>query len=315
MPNNSSRPGHFVASLDDTPLAAVDSVDESEKARSSFADAWDAMRGRPTFWISLVLIALIAVVSAFPSLFTQTAPNLGCLLPDSNAGPEAGHPFGFTRQGCDIYSRVIYGAQASVTVGLLATLLVTVFGAVIGALAGFYGGFLDAFVSRIGDIFFAIPTVLGAIVLMSVLPTRTPVTVALVLALFAWPQIARIMRGSVVSAKNADYVTASIALGVSRFRILVRHVVPNAIAPVIVVATTSLGTFIVAEATLSFLGIGLPPSVMSWGNDIGQARASIATAPMVLFYPAAALSLTVLSFLILGDVVRDALDPKARARR
>jgi oligopeptide transport system permease protein len=315
MQNNSSGQSHFVAKLDDTPMAAVDSVDESDKARSSFADAWDAMRGRPTFWISLVLIALIAVVAVFPSWFTQTNPALGCLLPDSNGGPEEGHPFGFTRQGCDIYARVVYGAQASVTVGLLATLLVTVFGGVIGALAGFYGGFLDALVSRIGDIFFAIPTVLGAIVLMSVLPTRTPVTVALVLALFAWPQIARIMRGSVVSAKNADYVTASTALGVSRFRILVRHVVPNAIAPVIVVATTSLGTFIVAEATLSFLGIGLPPDVMSWGNDIGQARASIATAPMVLFYPAAALSLTVLSFLILGDVVRDALDPKARARR
>lgn len=315
MQNSSSGPGHFVAQLDDTPLAAVDSVDESEKARSSFADAWDAMRGRPMFWISLVMIALILVVAAFPNLFTQTKPNLGCLLPDSNGGPESGHPFGFTRQGCDIYSRVIFGAQASVTVGILATVLVTVFGGIIGALAGFYGGFLDAVVSRIGDIFFAIPTVLGAIVLMSVLPTRTPVTVALVLALFAWPQIARIMRGSVVAAKNADYVTASIALGVSRFRILVRHVVPNAIAPVIVVATTSLGTFIVAEATLSFLGIGLPPDVMSWGNDIGQARASIATAPMVLFYPAAALSLTVLSFLVLGDVVRDALDPKARARR
>jgi oligopeptide transport system permease protein len=210
---------------------------------------------------------------------------------------------------------VIFGTQASVTVGLLATILVTVFGSIVGALAGYYGGIFDAIVSRVGDIFFAIPTILGAIVLMSVLPSRTAITVALVLGLFAWPQIARIMRGAVLSAKNADYVMASTALGVSKFRILVRHVIPNAIAPVIVVATTSLGTFIVAEATLSFLGIGLPPSVMSWGNDISQARTSIQTAPMVLFYPAAALSVTVLSFLMLGDVVRDALDPQARARR
>jgi oligopeptide transport system permease protein len=150
---------------------------------------------------------------------------------------------------------------------------------------------------------------------MSVLPVRNPATVALVLAFFAWPQVARIMRGSVLAARSSDYVSASVALGVSRFRILIRHVLPNSIAPVIVLATVLLGTMIVAEATLSFLGIGLPPSVMSWGNDIGQARSSVRTDPQVLLYPSVALSLTVLSFLMLGDVVRDALDPKARARR
>lgn len=316
MPSNSlSTPGHYVADISETPIVAVDSIDETEKARSSWADAWDAMRTRPMFWISSVLIVAIVIVALFPSWFAHTAPNSGCLLPDSNGGPEAGHPFGFTRQGCDIYARVIFGTQASVTVGLLATVLVTLFGSLVGALAGYYGGVFDAIVSRVGDIFFAIPTILGAIVLMSVLPERTALTVALVLSIFAWPQIARIMRGAVLSAKSADYVMASTALGVSKFKILIRHVVPNAIAPVIVVATTSLGTFIVAEATLSFLGIGLPPNVMSWGNDISQARTSIQTAPMVLFYPAAALSVTVLSFLMLGDVVRDALDPQARARR
>lgn len=307
--------GHFVAPLEETPVAAIDKLDESQKARSTWADAWESMRRRPTFWISAVLILIIAVVAMFPGLFTSVPPNSNCLLANSNGGPQAGHPFGFTRQGCDVYSRVIFGTQASVTVGLLATLLVTLVGIVIGSLAGFYGGFLDSFVSRVGDIFFAIPTVLGAIVLMSVLPDRTPVTVALVLAIFAWPQVARIMRGAVLSAKNSDYVMASVALGVSKFKILLRHVIPNAIAPVIVIATVSLGTFIVAESTLSFLGIGLPPSVMSWGNDIGQARTSIRTSPQTLLYPAAALSLTVLSFLMLGDVVRDALDPKARARR
>src|SRR5690554_348730 len=225
------------------------------------------------------------------------------------------HPLGFTRQGCDIYSRVIFGTQASVTVGLLTTVLVSLFGGIVGALAGFYGGFFDALVSRVGDIFFAVPTVLGAIVLMSVIPVRSAATVALVLALFAWPQIARIMRGAVLTARNSDYVTASIALGVSKFKILVRHVIPNAIAPVIVIATVSLGIFIVAEATLSFLGIGLPTNVMSWGNDISQARTSLRTEPQVLLYPSAALSITVLSFLMLGDVVRDALDPESRARR
>ena len=321
MPDNTTanqkRGGqeHYIAALEETPVAPIDRLDESQKARSTWADAWEAMRRRPMFWISSVMILIIVIVAAFPSWFAYVPPNSECFLANSNDGPQAGHPLGFTRQGCDIYSRIIFGTQASVTVGLMSTALVTLFGGIIGALAGFYGGFFDAIVSRIGDIFFAIPTVLGAIVLMSVLPIRTAATVALVLALFAWPQIARIMRGAVLTARNSDYVTASIALGVSKFKILVRHVIPNAIAPVIVIATVSLGTFIVAEATLSFLGIGLPTTVMSWGNDIGQARTSIRTSPQILLLPSAALSITVLSFLMLGDVVRDALDPEARARR
>jgi oligopeptide transport system permease protein len=313
--NNRIEQGHFVAALEDTPIAEVDNIDESEKARSTWNDAWDSMKRRPTFWVSSVLILLIIVIAAFPTLFTSVSPRLDCYLSDSNGAPQSGHPLGFTRLGCDVYSRIIHGTQASVTVGLLATLIVTLFGGIVGALAGYYGGVLDAFVSRVGDIFFAIPTVLGAIVLMSVLPVRTAVTVALVLSLFAWPQVARIMRGSVLSARNSDYVQASQALGVSNFKILVRHVIPNAIPPVIVVATVSLGTFIVAEATLSFLGIGLPTDIMSWGADIGSARTSIRTSPQALIYPSIALSLTVLAFLMLGDVVRDALDPKARARR
>ena len=314
MPNKSGQ-AHFVAELEDTPVAPVDRLDESQKARSTWADAWDSMRRRPMFWISSVLILIIALVALFPGMFTSVSPNLGCQLANSNGAPTAGHPFGFTRQGCDVYARTIFGTQASVTVGLLATALVTLIGVVVGALAGYYGGWLDAVVSRIGDIFFAIPTILGAIVLMSVLPAATPTSVAFVLSIFAWPQIARIMRGAVLSATNSDYVMASTALGVSKFRILLRHVIPNAIAPVIVIATVSLGTFIVAEATLSFLGVGLPTSVMSWGNDIGQAQTSLVTSPQVLLYPAAALSITVLAFLMLGDILRDALDPKARALR
>jgi len=317
MPSKTPLPGqeHFVADLEETPIAAVDKVDESEKARSTWAEAWLFMRKRPAFWISSSLILLIVVVALAPGLFTQTSPNTGCYLSNSAGEPTAGHPFGFTKQGCDIFARVIYGTQGSLTVGLLAMLLVFLVGGITGALAGYYGGILDAIVSRVGDIFFAIPLLLGAIVLISVLPDRGPLTVALVLTFFAWPQTARITRSSVIQARNSDYVQASIALGVSKFRILLRHVIPNAIAPVIVITTITLGTFIVAEATLSFLGIGLPPSIMSWGNDIGQARSSVRTDPQILLYPSAALSLTVLSFLLLGDVVRDALDPKARARR
>jgi oligopeptide transport system permease protein len=310
------RPGqeHFIASLADTPLAEVDQVDETGKARSTWTDAWESMRRRPTFWISASLIFVIVIVAIFPGLFASADPR-ECYLKFSNGDPQAGHPLGFNRQGCDVYSRIIFGTQASVTIGLLTTIIVTIFGGIIGALAGFYGGLLDSVVSRVGDVFFAVPTVLGAIVLFSVISVRDAVTVSLVLSLFAWPQIARIMRGAVLSARNSDYVTASAALGVSRFKTLIRHVIPNAIAPVIVVATVSLGIFIVAEATLGFLGIGLPPTVMSWGNEINQAQVTVRTHPQTLLLPSAALSITVLGFLMFGDVVRDALDPEARARR
>jgi oligopeptide transport system permease protein len=186
-----------------------------------------------------------------------------------------------------------------------------------GALAGYYGGWVDAVLARINDIFFALPLILGAIVLMQLPVFRTNRNVwslVLILIIFGWPQIARITRGAVIEVRNADFVTAARSLGVSRFRSLMRHVLPNSLAPIIVVATISLGTFIVAESTLSFLGIGLPPSVMSWGNDIQSAQASLRSNPMPLIYPAIALSITVLSFIMLGDALRDALDPKARKR-
>lgn len=137
---------------------------------------------------------------------------------------------------------------------------------------------------------------------------------SLVLACFGWTQIARITRGAVMSTKNEEFVTAARATGASSWHIVVSHILPNAMAPVIVYATVALGTFIVAEASLSFMGIGLPSSVVSWGGDISMAQASLRVQPMVLFYPAIALALTVLSFIMMGDAVRDALDPKARKK-
>lgn len=304
---------HFFAELD-TALDGIDALDESAPPASLWHDAWQNLRTRPLFWVSAVLIVLVITVAALPSLFTSVDPAF-CELKHSLGAPAAGHPFGYTRQGCDVYSRVIYGARASVTVGVLTTIAVVLLGGIVGALAGFYGKWFDALLSRVTDIFFAIPLVLAAIVVMQVFSKqRTVVTVVLVLGVFGWPQIARITRGAVMSVKNADFITAATALGASRMRNLVRHVLPNAAAPIIVTATVSLGTFIVAEATLSYLGIGLPGTVMSWGADISRAQASIRTQPSVLFYPAGALALTVLSFIMMGDAIRDALDPKARKR-
>jgi oligopeptide transport system permease protein len=214
-----------------------------------------------------------------------------------------------------VYSRIIWGTRTSVIVGLLATIISTVVGIVMGAFAGFYGGWLDSLLSRIGDIFFTIPYIIAAIVVMSVIPVRNEVVLALAIGAFAWASTARIMGAEVLRVKKSDFVMGAEAIGLSRFRTMLSHVLPNAMAPVIVVATLSLAGAIVAESVLSFLGVGLGGSIMSWGNDISQAQTSIRTAPMALFWPSLALTLTVLAFISLGELLRDAVDPKARAQR
>ncbi|HEY5843701.1 MAG TPA: ABC transporter permease [Mycobacterium sp.] len=278
-----------------------------------WTDAWSQLRTRPRFIVAAALIALVLLVAAFPGLFTGIDPHYA----DPNQsllGPSAQHWFGTDLQGHDVYARTVYGARASVAVGLGAMMAAVLVGGTLGALAGFYGGWLDAVVSRFADIFFGIPLLLAAIVLMQVMHHRTIWTVIAILAVFGWPQVARIARGSVIAVRSSDYVLAAKAMGLCRFRILVRHVVPNAIGPVIVVATIALGAFIVTEATLSYLGVGLPPSVVSWGGDINTGQSRLRSGSPVLFYPATALALTVLAFMLMGDALRDALDPGSRGK-
>lgn len=316
MPDQEMRPGqqHFFADLDATALDAIDAVDESAPPANLWSEAWKNLRRRPLFWISSVLILLVISLALFPNWFTSLDPRY-CQLKNSLGSPQSGHIFGYDRQGCDIFARTMHGARASVFVGVLTTVFVTILGSVIGALAGFFGGWIDTLLSRMTDIFFAIPLVLAAIVILQAFQSgRNVYTVIAVLAAFGWPQIARITRGAVMSVKNADFITAAEALGASKFKILARHIMPNSMAPIIVTATVSLGVFIVVEATLSFLGIGLPPTIVSWGGAISNAQTSLRSQPMVLFYPAAALAITVLAFIMMGDAVREALDPKDRKR-
>ena len=304
---------HYVSDIDETGLGAVDAVPDEGAPSSMWGEAWKRLRVRPLFWFAAIIIFVAIMISLFPSLFTSQDPRY-CELSRSLGGPELwSHPFGFDKQGCDIYSRVIYGARASVSVGVLTTIAVVIIGGTIGAIAGYVGGWIDALLSRITDVFFAIPLLLAAIVFMQMFKeSRSIAMVVIVLSTFAWTSIARITRGSVMSAKNEEFVTAARATGASRGRILMSHIIPNSMAPIIVYATVALGTFIVSEASLSFMGIGLPTSVVSWGADISSAQTSLRTNPMVLFYPGAALALTVLSFIMMGDAVREALDPKAR---
>ena len=302
----------YVAPLDETPLQDVDTVDETNPPTSMWADAWKTLRRNPLFIVSAVLVVLVVIVALFPQLFTKLDPR-DCDLTYSLEGASPGHPFGFNNQGCDVYARVIYGARTSVAIGLYTTILVTILGGLIGSVAGFFGGWVDAVLSRLTDIFFAVPLLLGAIVLLQMFRTSSSIwKVILTLTLFGWVSMARIVRGAVMESKNLEFNTASLALGSTPGRNLFRHILPNSLAPAIVMATMSLGSYIVAEATLSFLGIGLPSSVVSWGGDISTAQQYLRTNPSVLFYPSAALAITVLAFIMLGDAVQDALDPKAR---
>ncbi|MFE9609046.1 ABC transporter permease [Streptomyces sp. NPDC006012] len=281
------------------------------RPRSLWSDAWRDLRRNPVFLACGLVILFLVAISLWPALITSGNP-LKCDLVMAQEGSRPGHPFGFDGQGCDVYTRTVYGARASVTVGVCATLGVAVLGSVLGGLAGFFGGVWDSVLSRVTDVFFAIPVVLGGLVLLSVVPGNTVWPVVGFMVLLGWPQIARIARGAVITARQNDYVQAARVLGASPARILLRHIAPNAVAPVIVVATIALGTYIALEATLSYLGVGLRPPSVSWGIDISAASPFIRNAPHVLLWPAGALALTVLAFIMLGDAVRDALDPRLR---
>ncbi|GGL45881.1 ABC transporter permease [Planomonospora parontospora] len=277
-------------------------------------DAWHDLRRRPLFAVSAVLITLILVMAAVPSLFTSVDPYdaAGCVLGDARQGPSAAHWFGTDNQGCDTYARTVYGARNSVLVGLGTTVLTALAGGLLGLVAGFRGGWLDAVLSRVTEVFFAIPSVLGALLILSIFRTGTVWTVTLALAVLAWPMTFRIMRASVITARGQDYVVAARGLGASAGRLMFRHILPNSVAPLIVVSTINLGVFIAAEAGLSFLGLGVQSPDITWGLMIADARARFHEAAGPLLFPAALLSVTVLAFIMLGDAVRDALDPKLR---
>ncbi|MFI1932726.1 ABC transporter permease [Streptomyces sp. NPDC020330] len=307
----------------DAPAMAADAPPATDagpapgKPRSLWSDAWHDLRRNPLFIISMVLILLLATMAIFPSLFTSASPRDANLAEHYLQHPKWGNFFapdwlGYDVQGRSIYARVVYGARASITVGVVVTLAVTVTGLVIGMLAGYFGGWIDTILSRITDVFFGVPFIVGAMVILTTFEKRSVWVVILSMAFLGWTSIARVARGSVITIKQADYVVAAKALGASTTRILTRHILPNAIAPVIVVATIALGGYIAAEATLSFLGIGLAEPTVSWGIDVSAAKDQLRNAPYVLIIPSVMVSVTVLSFLMFGDAVRNALDPKMR---
>ena len=278
---------------------------------SLWSDAWRSLRKNPFFLLGAFLMVIFATMAVAPQLFTNVDPR-ETDLSRSQEGPSSEAWFGYDVQGADYFANVVYGARISMSIGLVTVISLVVIGILLGSLAGYYGGWLDNLFSRLTDIFYGLPLILGAFILLSTIPRRNLFTVSLALIVFGWMTAMRLVRSTVISVKEADYVQAARALGASTTRILLRHILPNAIAPVLVYATIAVGGIIAAEATLSFLGIGLQLPEISWGLQISGGQNRLRSSPHLVFFPGLFLSLTVLSFILMGDALREALDPKLR---
>lgn len=276
-----------------------------------WGDVWRQLRRKPAFLFGATVVSILTVMAIVPQLFTRTDPR-ACNLSRSRQGPSADAWFGYDVQGCDYYANVIYGARVSISIGLLVVGGALLIGLVLGSLAGFFGGWLDMIIARVADIVYGLPLILGAILILYRFQDRGVPQVAIALVVLVWMTPMRLVRSSVVAIRDSDYVQAARALGATNWRLVTRHILPNALAPVLVYATISVGVIISAEAALSFLGVGLRLPSISWGLMIGNAQSFLRTSLYLLLFPGAFLSVTVLAFIALGDALRDALDPKLR---
>jgi oligopeptide transport system permease protein len=278
-----------------------------------WGDVWKKLRGDWRFVLSAGLIVVFVAMGLVPRLFTGADPK-DCDILRSALRPSSGHWFGTDVLGCDYYSRVIYGARTSLIVGFTTATATVLIALVLGSIAGYYGRFPDAVISRFADVWFSIPTILGAILLLTLIHGGGPLQVSLVLILFGWPDLTRLVRASVISGKERGYVRAARALGASDAHILARHILPNGIAPMFVYGAYGVGAAIGGEAALTFLGVGFRLPTISWGLQISIAQDRFFDQPHLLFFPSLFLVILVGAFVLLGETLRDALDPRIFGR-
>jgi peptide/nickel transport system permease protein len=279
-------------------------------ARSMVQITLRRLRRSHTAMLGLTIVVLLLLMAALADVLAPYSPTQ--TTADTMATPTWKHPMGTDLLGRDILSRIIHGSRVSVYVGVVATILGTFLGVPLGLVAGFYGGWLDNLIMRLMDVLLAFPIFLLAIVIMVILAPSTT-NVVLALAIVRIPILARIVRGSVLSVKENEYIEAVKALALSQGRVLGRHVLPNCLAPIIVTSTLNIGTAIIIEATLSFLGLGTQPPTPTWGWDLKQNLTLIEINPWITIFPGLAILVTVLAFNMLGDGLRDALDPRLKA--
>ena len=272
--------------------------------------AWRRLRRRHSALIGLTIIALFIIIAVFASSvapYDPIATSWGAI----RKAPSAAHWFGTDEIGRDVLSRVIWGTRASLLAGVVAVSISLLLGVPIGLAAGFVGGFTDALISRITDAFLACPFLILAIALAAFLgPSLTNAMIAI--GVSAAPVFVRLTRAQVLNVKVEDYIEAARAVGNPPLRIALRHVMPNVLAPLIVQATLAIAAAVIAEASLSFLGLGQQPPAPSWGSMLNVAKNYLENAPWMAIWPGASIFLLVMSFNLLGDGLRDALDPRQR---
>lgn len=280
------------------------------KRRSEWSQAWSRFRANRAAVFGLIFIILVCLMAIFANVLIPYDPTYS--YPGMRGGaPTWEHPMGFDHIGRDLLSRVVYGARVALLVGIVATSVSVLIGVLVGAVAGFFGGWIDTVLSRVVDTLMAFPLLALLIVLSAVLgPSLT--TTIIVIGATTWARFARVVRADVMSIKQTDYVTAAQCVGVRDGRIIWRHVIPNVLGPVIVLASLGVGGVIILESALSFLGLGIQPPTPSWGGTLADGRALIRQYPHITTFPGLMIFVTVLAFNLLGDGVRDALDPRQR---
>lgn len=278
--------------------------------QSLWADARRKLLRDPVFVVSCLVVLAVVSMAVFPQLWSATDP-IDCSLANAKEGPTTGHPFGFTVHGCDMYTHIIHGARPDIVIALAGTAGVLTIGVLLGTLAGYFGGWVDTVISRVTDVIFGLPFILGALLFLSIVGEHSVWAIVAIIVVLGFPQMTRVVRGSVMEIKQRDYVEANRALGASHARTIFRHILPNAIQPAIVISTITVGVLVSAEATLTFLGVGLQQPTISWGVLITSGQNwAVQGAWHLLVFPCVFLITTVLSFVLLGDSLRDALDPK-----
>jgi ABC-type dipeptide/oligopeptide/nickel transport system permease subunit len=288
------------------------------EGRSPWLLAWQRLRRDRVAMISLVIVILIILMAIFAPVATWITghpPNeqyrqIGLTADGLPKGPSSQFWMGTDDLGRDIFVRIAYGARVSLLVGVVATGIAVVIGVVVGLAAGFFGGLVDTVLARLVDVILCVPFLLVAIALVSITGPGLSITI-LVIGFFSWASVARIVRGQVLSLREREFVEAARSLGASDRRIMFVDILPNVLAPVIVYATLLIPVVIVVEATLTFLGLGLPPPTADWGGMISDGQAYYTTSWWFLMFPGAALLITTLAFNLFGDGVRDAFDPRS----
>lgn len=278
--------------------------------RSLWSDAWKRLRKNSFAMLGLAILLVIAVSAVFAAQIAPYDPNFQNYA-FAMQEPSRSHWLGTDNFGRDILSRIMHGAQISLRLGLFGTLIGASIGSVLGAVAGFFGGWVDTLIMRLLDVQMAFPGILLAIIVIAVLGD-SEVNVIIAIGVFSFPTFARVVRGTFLVLREQDYVLAARSVGAGSSRILLRHLLPNSLSPILVLSTIRLGTAILTAASLGFLGLGVRPPSPEWGTMLSEGRNYMQLAPHIAIFPGLAILITVVALNLLGDGLRDALDPRSR---